>query len=182
MNYDTSSSAHHTSTTLNISPSALSQSSSVVTPAQTQNNINKKKRKVSPAQADNIDPAITTNSRPQQQPQPNNGHPQMFPIPPHLVFHPYPPPPSQLDFTPGGTIMTPLPAPHPAQLLHPPTQAATEADKDGSQSEGGDSGEKAANGRPLSKSKRAEQNRRAQRAFRERRDMQAYLTPARACD
>jgi hypothetical protein len=63
------------------------------------------------------------------------------------------------DYTPGG-----MPPPHSAQI-HP----APEPQSDGGQSSGG--------GRTLSSSKRAEQNRKAQRAFRERRDQYVRFCP-----
>jgi hypothetical protein len=54
------------------------------------------------------------------------------------------------------------PPPHP-----PPGEQASQIE---GQSGGESQGEQKVNGRPLSQTKRAEQNRKAQRAFRERRD------------
>lgn len=88
--------------------------------------------------------------------------PGVMPPPPHAMMHPphiAPPPmghPFQYiptDYTPGGlTHPPPPPPPHPTGPLQ-------DQSPPGSQS-----------GRTLSQSKRAEQNRKAQRAFRERRD------------
>jgi hypothetical protein len=102
---------------------------------------------------------------PQQQ-QPPPPPPPMHPhaLPPMMVPHPHMPgapplhPGYHYDFTPGG-----LPPPNP-----PPP-----ADQQQPSPQGGSN----AGGRTLSNSKRAEQNRKAQRAFRERRDqLSARLT------
>lgn len=79
--------------------------------------------------------------------------------PPHTLVHPPPLPHgyqyATADYTPGG--MPPQPQPMDGQGGSPDSQ--------------GGNGQA---GRPLSSSKRAEQNRKAQRAFRERRDQFVY--------
>ena len=110
----------------------------------------------------------TAQEQQQQQPPPPPPPPGMHPPPgmmpppppPHSLMHPPPPhmgPPPPLpyqyipqEYAPGGLSHPPPPPPQ------PPTSPQ---DQQGAQS-----------GRPLSTSKRAEQNRKAQRAFRERRD------------
>ncbi|KAI0745986.1 hypothetical protein C8Q76DRAFT_596162, partial [Earliella scabrosa] len=95
----------------------------------------------------------------------------MHPPPPHLAGHPmpypYPPPPG--DFTPGG-----MPPPHPGAPPpgHPggPPPPPPQPDQARSNS----------SGRTLSQSKRAEQNRKAQRAFRERRDQHVKTLESRS--
>ncbi|TBU61665.1 hypothetical protein BD310DRAFT_776434, partial [Dichomitus squalens] len=94
--------------------------------------------------------------------------------PPHMAGHPmphpyapYPPPPG--DFSPGG--MPPHPgAPPPGHPGGPPPQQQQEQPRSGS----------ASGGRTLSQSKRAEQNRKAQRAFRERRDQHVKTLESRS--
>ncbi|EIW63423.1 uncharacterized protein TRAVEDRAFT_114200 [Trametes versicolor FP-101664 SS1] len=94
----------------------------------------------------------------------------MHPPPPHLAAHhmayPYPPPPG--DFSPGG-MPPPHPGPPPPGHLGAPPQPQTD--------------EQLASGsgsRTLSQSKRAEQNRKAQRAFRERRDQHVKTLESRS--
>lgn len=102
-------------------------------------------------------------------PPPPGMHPTHLP-PPHALMHPmggpppgypYPPPPTG-DYTPGGMP----PPPHHLGPPGPPPLDGQQDQQDGSQSTGG---------RTLSQSKRAEQNRKAQRAFRERRDQYARV-------
>ncbi|KAI0779396.1 hypothetical protein C8Q74DRAFT_689099 [Fomes fomentarius] len=94
-------------------------------------------------------------------------HTLMHPPPPHLAGHPmsypYPPPPG--DFTPGG--MPPHPGPPPG----PPGGLPLQAQQDQRANSAG---------RTLSQSKRAEQNRKAQRAFRERRDQHVKTLESRS--
>lgn len=115
---------------------------------------------------------VTRNTRKRKSPSSNNPTdqpPQLPPPPPQQMLHHLPPPHAMIhsmqggpmpphypyaDYTPGG--MPPNP-PQPSQ--DPSQQSPTSA----------------ASGRALSSSKRAEQNRKAQRAFRERRD-QLVLT------
>jgi hypothetical protein len=82
--------------------------------------------------------------------------------PPHAMIHPMQAAPGPLpphyqyaDYTPGGLPQNPT---------QPPTDQAQQPPPSNSSS-----------GRTLSSSKRAEQNRKAQRAFRERRDQLVYL-------
>ncbi|KAM5540251.1 hypothetical protein V8D89_006070 [Ganoderma adspersum] len=100
-------------------------------------------------------------------------HTLMHP-PPHMAGHPiphgypYPPPPG--DFTPGG-----MPPPHPGgpppgHPGGPPPQPQPDQGRSGASS----------SGRTLSQSKRAEQNRKAQRAFRERRDQHVKTLESRS--
>ncbi|EPT04501.1 hypothetical protein FOMPIDRAFT_14367, partial [Fomitopsis schrenkii] len=95
--------------------------------------------------------------------------------PPHALMHPmggpppgypYPPPPTG-DYTPGGMP----PPPHHLGPPGPPPLDGQQDQQDGSQSTGG---------RTLSQSKRAEQNRKAQRAFRERRDQHVKALESRS--
>ncbi|TFK22592.1 hypothetical protein FA15DRAFT_595891 [Coprinopsis marcescibilis] len=92
--------------------------------------------------------------------------------PPHALMHP-PLPPGQLppgfayapvDYTPGG-LPPGVPPPPP-----PPSQQALDQGR----------GSGSAGGRTLSSSKRAEQNRKAQRAFRERRDQHVKYLESRS--
>lgn len=102
-------------------------------------------------------PSTTTPDSAQSQPvtQPQPQQLQHVLPPPHTIMHQLPPgamPPYQYaDYSPGGM---PPPPPNP------------QADQSGSASSGQ---------RALSSSKRAEQNRKAQRAFRERRDQYVEL-------
>ncbi|OCH88254.1 hypothetical protein OBBRIDRAFT_734765 [Obba rivulosa] len=95
----------------------------------------------------------------------------MQPPPPHLG----PPMPYQYapaDYTPGGM---PPPPPHPQGPPPPhggPPQEQQQPPSPQSQSGGA--------GRTLSQSKRAEQNRKAQRAFRERRDQHVKALESRS--
>ncbi|KAH9942433.1 uncharacterized protein BXZ73DRAFT_97844 [Epithele typhae] len=100
-------------------------------------------------------------------------HTLIHPPPPHMAGHmqhsyPYPPPP---DFSPGG--MPPQHAPPPPPPGHPgapPQQQHPQDEQLGNSS----------SGRTLSQSKRAEQNRKAQRAFRERRDQHVKTLESRS--
>ncbi|KAI0675190.1 hypothetical protein C8Q78DRAFT_1150784 [Trametes maxima] len=98
-------------------------------------------------------------------------HTLIHPPPPHLAAHPmpypYPPPPG--DFTPGGM------PPHPGVPPPPGHPGAPPQSPDQQQRAGSASG-----GRTLSQSKRAEQNRKAQRAFRERRDQHVKTLESRS--
>jgi hypothetical protein len=106
-------------------------------------------------------PSVNADAAQQNQP------PQHVLPPPHALVHPshmQGPPPlppgyayAPADYTPGG-----LPPPHPSQLRPPPGPEQ--------QPENQSAPTSSATGRALSNSKRAEQNRKAQRAFRERRD------------
>jgi len=88
-------------------------------------------------------------------------------VPPtHLSGHVIPPPGYQY---PPGDYSTGLPPPH--TLAPPPTDP--DQDRPQSQSSNGTPG----TSRTLSQSKRAEQNRKAQRAFRERRDQYVCHPP-----
>jgi hypothetical protein len=104
---------------------------------------------------------VTRNSRKRKSPSSTDPPPPPPPPPPQQMLHHLPPPHAMIhpmqggpmpphypyaDYTPGG--MPPNPPQDPSQQS--PTSAAS--------------------GRALSSSKRAEQNRKAQRAFRERRD------------
>jgi len=82
--------------------------------------------------------------------------------PAHMQPHPLPQG-YQYDYSPGG-----MPAP-------PPNQPSNSADHEQSQSP-----PNSAAGRTLSSSKRAEQNRKAQRAFRERRDQHVKALESRS--
>ena len=120
-------------------------------------------------------------------PPPGPPNPAMHPLPPgtiqphalpppHTLIHPphhlagppmpypYPPPPG--DFTPGGMPPPGHPGgpPPPGHPGGPPPQPQLD------QRQGTTS-----SGRTLSQSKRAEQNRKAQRAFRERRDQYVFF-------
>ena len=104
-------------------------------------------------------PPSAQEQQPPPQPPPPVMHPPpgvMPPPPAHLMHPPHmgPPPPLPFqyipqDYTPGG-------------LTHPPPLPPGH--------QGGSPPQDGGAGRPLSQSKRAEQNRKAQRAFRERRD------------
>lgn len=108
-------------------------------------------------------PSTTTPDSAQSQPvtQPQPQQLQHVLPPPHTIMHQLPPgamPPYQYaDYSPGG--MPPPPPPNP------------QADQSGSASSGQ---------RALSSSKRAEQNRKAQRAFRERRDQHVKALESRS--
>ena len=102
-------------------------------------------------------PSNPTESQPlpQQQPPPPPHQPPMHHGLPPMIVHsltgppPLPPGYHYADFTPGG-----MPPPNPQPSLEQQNQSQSGS----------------AAGRALSGSKRAEQNRKAQRAFRERRD------------
>jgi len=104
---------------------------------------NSRKRK---SPSNNLDPPPPSASQQIQHVLPPP-HALMHPIPGPLPGYSYPP----ADYTPGG--LPPGQPPHPA----PPSATQQVLSTTGS-------------GRTLSQSKRAEQNRKAQRAFRERRD------------
>lgn len=93
--------------------------------------------------------------------------------PPHLPGHVIPP--TSYQYTPGAYSPGMLPPPH--QLAPPPP---TEEQR--SQASNGATGTTASSGtaRTLSQSKRAEQNRKAQRAFRERRDQHVKALESRS--
>ncbi|KAG5720802.1 hypothetical protein E4T56_gene4144 [Termitomyces sp. T112] len=93
---------------------------------------------------------------PPQPPQLHHVLPPMI----HPMQHPLPPGYPYADFTPGGI---PPPPDRQPQSPAPSTPAAA-----------------AAAGRALSNSKRAEQNRKAQRAFRERRDQHVKALESRS--
>lgn len=101
---------------------------------------------------------------PQQQQQQQLVHQQHLMqshVPQHMAQYPYPPPGA--DYSTGG-----LPPPHMQHPLDPHDPNGQDPDDPN----------RSANSRQLSTSKRAEQNRKAQRAFRERRDQ---LVPIRCC-
>ncbi|KAL1707443.1 hypothetical protein EV121DRAFT_255817 [Schizophyllum commune] len=117
----------------------------------------------------------------QQQPPPPPGAvmtaPMPVPLPPHMIAHlPGPLPPGFVyapsDFTPGGMPQQQNGASSPedgsVQL-----EVQVEVPVDGQQ-------QNRAQGRQLSTSKRAEQNRKAQRAFRERRDQHVKALESRS--
>ncbi|KAG5650622.1 hypothetical protein H0H81_011626 [Sphagnurus paluster] len=127
-----------------------------ITPAQRPS----RKRKSPP------DPAPAQDQpQPQPQPQPPPPPPPIHhvlpPMMPHHPMQPGPPIPGYYDFTPGGMQHPPPPGadPSPQNASPPPNSAA---------------------GRALSSSKRAEQNRKAQRAFRERRDQHVKALESRS--
>jgi hypothetical protein len=97
--------------------------------------------------------------------------------PPHLPGHVIPP--SSYQYTPGGYSPGMLPPPH--QLAPPPP---TEEQRSQTQSANGTTGNTTSSSsgtaRTLSQSKRAEQNRKAQRAFRERRDQHVKALESRS--
>ncbi|KAH9847157.1 hypothetical protein C2E23DRAFT_714874, partial [Lenzites betulinus] len=90
----------------------------------------------------------------------------IHPPPPHLMGHPYPYPPPPGDFTPGGMPPHPQGPPVPGHPGPMPQQEPRASSSGG--------------GRTLSQSKRAEQNRKAQRAFRERRDQHVKTLESRS--
>ncbi|PSS07205.1 hypothetical protein PHLCEN_2v3488 [Hermanssonia centrifuga] len=117
-------------------------------------------------------PTATQEPPPMSGPPPPGMHPPppgMMPPPPHAYMGQPPPlPPHGYqyvpgDYTPGG-LPPPPPPPPPQQVGTPPEQG-----------QGLNSG-----GRALSQSKRAEQNRKAQRAFRERRDQHVKALESRS--
>ncbi|KAH9485319.1 hypothetical protein JR316_0002227 [Psilocybe cubensis] len=125
-----------------------------------------KKRKSPPADSQ-PQPQPQPSTQQQQQPQP----PQIHPLPPpHALMHPMAPPLppgysyAPADYTPGGMPPgIPMPQQQQQQQQHqsqsPPPSSSTRA---------------------LSSTKRAEQNRKAQRAFRERRDQHVKALEARS--
>ncbi|KAI0279496.1 hypothetical protein BGY98DRAFT_876763, partial [Russula aff. rugulosa BPL654] len=97
--------------------------------------------------------------------------------PPHLPGHVMPPPGYQYpsgEFSSAG-----LPPPH--SLGHPPSAEGVQDQRPQSQASNG-AANTASSGatRTLSQSKRAEQNRKAQRAFRERRDQHVKALESRS--
>ncbi|KAK0225815.1 hypothetical protein IW262DRAFT_1457076 [Armillaria fumosa] len=108
-------------------------------------------------------PSTTTPDSAQSQPvtQPQPQQLQHVLPPPHTIMHQLPPgamPPYQYaDYSPGGMPPPPPPNPQPEQ-----------------------SGSASSGQRALSSSKRAEQNRKAQRAFRERRDQHVKALESRS--
>ncbi|KAK0195309.1 hypothetical protein F5146DRAFT_280553 [Armillaria mellea] len=123
-------------------------------PAITPSSRNPRKRK---------SPSTTTPDSAQSQPvtQPQPQQLQHVLPPPHTIMHQLPPgamPPYQYaDYSPGGMPPPPPPNPQPEQ-----------------------SGSASSGQRALSSSKRAEQNRKAQRAFRERRDQHVKALESRS--
>ncbi|KAL1744668.1 hypothetical protein HDZ31DRAFT_38078 [Schizophyllum fasciatum] len=116
----------------------------------------------------------------QQPPPPPPGAvmsaPIPVPLPPHMIAHlPGPLPPGFVyapsDFTPGGM-------PQPQNGASSPEDGSMQLDV---QVEGSGEGQQnRGQGRQLSTSKRAEQNRKAQRAFRERRDQHVKALESRS--
>lgn len=118
-----------------------------------------------------ITPASTRNPRKRKSPPSLNPDPTSQQIhhvlpPPHPLIHSIPPPPippfpyPTADYSPGG-----LPPPQPPQSDPNQQPSPTQS---------------SAAGRSLSQSKRAEQNRKAQRAFRERRDQHVKALESRS--
>ncbi|KIJ18735.1 hypothetical protein PAXINDRAFT_167286 [Paxillus involutus ATCC 200175] len=118
----------------------------------------------------------STPSGPQPPPPPQPQHPplpaihiaQMLP-PPHALMPPgmgHPPPPPMYQYAPPDYSQPPPPHPHPEQVLNGDDPDLDDSPKNG--------------GRQLSQSKRAEQNRKAQRAFRERRDQRVKALESRS--
>jgi len=116
-----------------------------------------RKRKSPTAPSDHVQQPPPQPPQPPQQQQQQQQIQHVLP-PPHTLMHlassippgfPYAAP---ADYTPGG--LPPGPLPIPQQHDQPQTSST---------------------GRTLSNSKRAEQNRKAQRAFRERRDQSAFF-------
>ncbi|KAK7472624.1 hypothetical protein VKT23_000737 [Stygiomarasmius scandens] len=109
-------------------------------------------------------------AQPPQPPPPGPPQPQLQHVlpPPHALMHPmappYPfPPPPAGDYSTAGLPPQPVPPPQPGDPQQQPGQPGT-----------------ASGGRILSSSKRAEQNRKAQRAFRERRDQHVKALESRS--
>ncbi|KAI0028744.1 hypothetical protein K488DRAFT_89427 [Vararia minispora EC-137] len=146
---------------------------------------------IAPASAQPPLPPSTTSTRGRKRKNPPAGPPQQPPAPPppppgpppsgiaphQLVVMPFPPPGyypgSPHDFSPGG--FPPPPDPN----LSPPSQDPS----DPTAPDASTSAHLASAGkqpRTLSQSKRAEQNRRAQRAFRERRDQHVKALESRS--
>ncbi|KAK0461368.1 uncharacterized protein EV420DRAFT_1531741 [Desarmillaria tabescens] len=127
-------------------------------PAITPPTRNPRKRKSPPATT----PDSAQPQQPATQPQPQSQPQQLQHVlpPPHTIMHQLPPgamPPYQYtDYSPGGM---------------PPPPPNSQPDQSGSTSSGQ---------RALSSSKRAEQNRKAQRAFRERRDQHVKALESRS--
>ncbi|KIL00720.1 hypothetical protein PAXRUDRAFT_8017 [Paxillus rubicundulus Ve08.2h10] len=123
-------------------------------------------------------PSTPTGSQPPPPPQPQHQHPlpamhitQMLP-PPHALMPPgmgHPPPPPMYQYAPPDYSQPPPPHPHPEQAQQ--ALNGEDPDLDDSPKNGG---------RQLSQSKRAEQNRKAQRAFRERRDQRVKALESRS--
>jgi len=89
--------------------------------------------------------------------------------PPHALMPPgmgHPPPPPMYQYAPPDYSQPPPPHPHPEQVLNGDDPDLDDSPKNG--------------GRQLSQSKRAEQNRKAQRAFRERRDQRVKALESRS--
>lgn len=120
-------------------------------------------------------PPTAQEAQPPPPPPPPGMHPPppgVMPPPPHSLMHPphLGPPPGMPytyiphgDYTPGG-MTHPPPPPPPAGVPSPEQQSP----------------QSGSSGRPLSTSKRAEQNRKAQRAFRERRDQHVKALESRS--
>ncbi|KAF9446389.1 hypothetical protein P691DRAFT_803990 [Macrolepiota fuliginosa MF-IS2] len=124
-----------------------------------------RKRKTPPAAGDQVQ------VQPPPPPPPQQPMQHVLP-PPHALMHPLqgPLPPgypyaTPADYTPGGLPPGAIP-PHPNMAQQPqPQQPSSQA---------------GSTGRALSNSKRAEQNRKAQRAFRERRDQHVKALESRS--
>ena len=93
--------------------------------------------------------------------------------PPHLPGHVLPP--SSYQYTPGAYSPGMLPPPH--QLAPPPPTEEQRSQSQASNGTAGTNTTSSGTARTLSQSKRAEQNRKAQRAFRERRDQSVFIIP-----
>ncbi|KAI0295855.1 hypothetical protein B0F90DRAFT_1637270 [Multifurca ochricompacta] len=100
--------------------------------------------------------------------------------PPHLSGHVIPPPPPGYQYPPPGDYSTAgLPPPH--SLAPPPSAEGAQEQRPQSQpSNGAMNTTSTGTSRTLSQSKRAEQNRKAQRAFRERRDQHVKALESRS--
>ncbi|KAA1471761.1 hypothetical protein DENSPDRAFT_837830 [Dentipellis sp. KUC8613] len=128
-----------------------------------------RKRKTPPGGADQQQPM------PPPQPQPGMQHslpPPHTLVPPHMQPpHGFPP----LQYGPTDYSTAGLPPSHTVHNLPPPQpeQPISPSEQQGQQSGG-------TAGRTLSQSKRAEQNRKAQRAFRERRDQHVKALESRS--
>ncbi|OAX40368.1 hypothetical protein K503DRAFT_662118, partial [Rhizopogon vinicolor AM-OR11-026] len=87
--------------------------------------------------------------------------------------HGHHPPPMPIYFSGPGGPEYGAPPPHPSPGEPPASQIEGQPGSDSQ-------GEQKVNGRPLSQTKRAEQNRKAQRAFRERRDQHVKALESRS--
>ncbi|KAK7035520.1 hypothetical protein VNI00_011813 [Paramarasmius palmivorus] len=137
---------------------------------------NGRKRKSPPTNPETPQPPPPPQPQ-QQQPPPQSTAPHNLQhvLPAHLMAHPFPfaGPAPGTDYTPAGIPPQPgQPGPPPeAQQQQPPQQQQSPTQQTSAA---------AAGGRALSNSKRAEQNRKAQRAFRERRDQHVKALESRS--